>query len=93
VNTYGGEAPPQATTAPPRKEVVSDAPDYAKEGYGNKGLIGRLQQSNGGSMAAGFDPQFRQPVNVGSGKPVKWTSDFKLPTDDSHVPAYARYNK
>lgn len=90
----GGEAPPpQTTTAPPRKEVVSDAPDYAKEGYGHKGLIGRLQQSNGGSMAAGFDPQFRQPVNVGSGKPVKWTSDFKLPTDDSHVPAYARYNK
>lgn len=90
----GGEAPPpQATTAPPRKEVVSDAPDYAKEGYGHKGLIGRLHQSNGGSMAAGFDPQFRQPVNVGSGKPVKWASDFKLPTDDSHVPAYARYNK
>ncbi|SIR40314.1 hypothetical protein SAMN05880558_11336 [Aeromonas sp. RU39B] len=95
-NTQGGGTgggSESKTEPPPQQFKVSEPPPYAKPGYAFSGVIGHIQRGGGGSMAAGYDPQYRQPLNVAQGKPIKLSSDFSLPTDDSHVPAYARYNK
>lgn len=59
----------------------------------NQGIIPRLQSRSGSSMAAGFDPKFRQSTNITAGKPVKLQSEFSLPNNDSYIPTWARRNE